>query len=122
MTSFLDTGRTNGTTYYYKVTALNAIGDSSLSNEANATPIAPATAPSAPQYLLATAGNAQVSLTWSALPRTAALRSPATRCTARPAPGKRRRLRSPRPRCTSFLDTGRPNGTTYYYKVTGLER
>ena len=29
VTSFLDTGRTNGQIYYYKVTALNAIGESS---------------------------------------------------------------------------------------------
>ena len=38
VTSFLDSGRTNGQIYYYKVTALNAIGESLASNEANATP------------------------------------------------------------------------------------
>ncbi len=38
VTSFLDSGRTNGQIYYYKVTALNAIGESAASNETNATP------------------------------------------------------------------------------------
>jgi glycoprotein endo-alpha-1,2-mannosidase len=37
-TAFTDTGLTNGTTYYYVVTAVNGAGPSSLSNEAAATP------------------------------------------------------------------------------------
>ncbi|MEK7424998.1 MAG: fibronectin type III domain-containing protein, partial [Actinomycetota bacterium] len=38
VTSFQDSGLSNGTTYYYKVSALNATGESPLSNEASATP------------------------------------------------------------------------------------
>ena len=43
-TSYTDTAVTNGTTYYYIVTAVNEGGESSPSNEASATPAAPAAA------------------------------------------------------------------------------
>ncbi len=38
VTSFNDSGLTNGQTYYYKVSALNANGEGALSNEASVTP------------------------------------------------------------------------------------
>src|SRR5207249_4097224 len=61
--SYADTAVTNGQTYFYKVTAVNSVGESSQSNEASATPAA---IPSAPQNLVAFHGNAKVGLTWSA--------------------------------------------------------
>ena len=39
-TTYTDTTAANGTTYYYKVTAVNALGEGPLSNEASATPAA----------------------------------------------------------------------------------
>lgn len=41
--SYTDTAVNNGQTYFYKVTAVNSIGESTPSNEANATPTAPST-------------------------------------------------------------------------------
>ena len=41
-TSFTDTGLANGTTYFYKVAALNSFGASAQSTEVSATPAAPA--------------------------------------------------------------------------------
>ncbi|TLY04110.1 MAG: hypothetical protein E6K87_03605, partial [Thaumarchaeota archaeon] len=40
--SYTDSGLTNGQTYYYKVTAINSVGESLSSNEASATPQLPA--------------------------------------------------------------------------------
>ena len=40
-TSFTDTGLTDGTTYYYEVSAVNASGESALSSEVQATPNPP---------------------------------------------------------------------------------
>ena len=42
-TSFTDTGLTNGTQYFYRVTAVNGVGESSQSTEASATPQAAGT-------------------------------------------------------------------------------
>src|SRR5262249_52821170 len=63
VTSFTDTGRTNGVIYFYKVSAVNAVGEGILSNELSATP---ATIPGAPTLTSATAGNGTVGLTWNA--------------------------------------------------------
>ena len=60
---------TNGTTYYYVVTAVAPSGESGASNQASATPVAPGAAPvgapSAPSQLSAAAGIGQVSLLWT---------------------------------------------------------
>src|SRR6202046_1620895 len=59
-----DTGLTNGTKYFYVVSAYNSAGQSANSGEVNATPVLPR--PAAPTGLSAAPGNAQVSLTWTA--------------------------------------------------------
>src|SRR4051812_45608899 len=65
-TSLTDTGLANGTTYYYKVSAVNGVGEGAQSSERSAAPAAPATAPSAPVLNSAVAGNASVTLAWIA--------------------------------------------------------
>jgi fibronectin type 3 domain-containing protein len=56
-------GLANGTTYYFKVRAVNSYGAGAASNEASATPQPP---PMPPTGLSALAENAQVSLSWTA--------------------------------------------------------
>ena len=110
-TSWTDTNVTNGTTYYYQVSAVNSVGESSRSSERSATPVAPATAPGAPSLALVAAGNLSVNLAWNAPTRTAAPRSPATGSTAgRRAAARRCSRPSARRRriSTRRCSTGRP--------------
>jgi predicted phage tail protein len=53
----------NGTTYYFRVTAVNKVGEGQASSEVPATPM---TVPDAPAGLTPTPGDAQVRLTWTA--------------------------------------------------------
>jgi len=61
--TYTNTSLTNGQIYYYKVSAKNSVGEGPKSNEADATP---KTTPLAPQNLQASAGDAQIALTWTA--------------------------------------------------------
>ncbi len=120
-TGFTDTGLSNGTTYFYKVAAVNAVGPSVLSNEASATPAAAVTVPSAPTGLTGTAGNGSVVLAWSApasnggsavtgynVYRGTTTGGEALAPVASNVTG------------TGFTDTGLSNGTTYFYKVAAV--
>src|SRR5216684_3306337 len=62
-TGYTDNAVTNGTKYYYVVSAYNSYGQSANSAEVNATPVL--SAPVAPTSLTATPGNMQVTLSWS---------------------------------------------------------
>jgi len=112
--SYTDSSLTNGTTYYYVVSAFNSDGQSSNSAQASATPTAPATPPNAPTGLQATAGNAQVSLTWTA--STGATSYHVKRATTSGGPY----TQISAPTTTNFADTGLANGTAYYYVVSAL--
>lgn len=56
-----DSSVTNGITYYYKISAKNAIGEGPLSEEVSATP---ASAPSSPTDLTSTAGDSYINISW----------------------------------------------------------
>jgi len=112
--SFSDTGLTNGTTYFYVVSAVNSAGESSNSSQASALPAAPQTAPPVPTGLQAITGNTQVSLSWNA--STGATSYHVKRSTTSGGPY----TQVAAPTATSDTDTGLTNGTTYYYVVSAL--
>jgi fibronectin type 3 domain-containing protein len=115
-TNFTDTTVTNGTKYFYVVDASNSAGVSANSAEANATPVAPATAPAAPTGVIATAGNAQVTLSWNA--STGATGYVVKRGTAGGGPY----TQVGTPTAINFTDTGLTNGTKYLYVVEASNR
>src|SRR4029079_16211771 len=65
VTSSNDTAVTNGTTYYYKVSAVNSVGESVMSGEAFATPSVIVPAPGVPTAVTATRGDTSVTVNWS---------------------------------------------------------
>jgi hypothetical protein len=112
--SYPDTSVTNGMTYYYKVAAVNTSGTSALSNEASAMPVGGL--PAAPTGLTAMAGNAQVSLSWTASSGAMSYNVyrgtlPTQENTTPIATGVT---------LTSYLDTTVTNGPTFYYKVAAV--
>jgi fibronectin type 3 domain-containing protein len=113
--SYTDTGLTNGTKYFYVVSAVNAGGESANSSEVSATPTAPATPPPAPSGLQATGGNSQVSLSWNA--SAGAMSYHVKRSTANGGPYS---TTVSSPTATNSVDTTVTNGTTYYYVVSAL--
>jgi fibronectin type 3 domain-containing protein len=113
-TTYIDTGLTNGTKYFYVVSAVNGSAESANSGQASATPTAPATAPSVPTNLQATSGNAQVSLTWSA--STGATNYNVKRSTTSGGPYTQIASSA----TNSYTDTGLTNGTVYYYVVSAV--
>jgi hypothetical protein len=114
--SFTDTGLTNGTTYYYQVTAVNSGGESQKSSEVSAKPTAPASVPAAPTNLKATPSDKQVALTWSA--STGATSYNVYRSLT--AGGEGTTPFKTGITSTSYTDTGLTDGTTYYYQVTAV--
>jgi fibronectin type 3 domain-containing protein len=114
VTNYTDNGLANGTTYYYVVTAVDSSGESVPSSQASATPVAPAQPPPAPTALVATAGNAQVNLTWN--PSTGATSYHVKRSTTNGSGY----TQIAAPTAANYADTGLTNGTTYYYVLTAL--
>jgi fibronectin type 3 domain-containing protein len=109
-TSYTDTTVSNGTIYYYVVTAVSALGESGNSNQASATP----GPPTVPTGLTATPGNTQVALSWTG--SAGATSYNVKRATVSGGPYTTVASRT----VTNYTDTGLTNGTTYYYVVSAL--
>ncbi len=115
-TTYLDSGLTNGTTYYYRVasqltTGQNGGGQSFLSEEASATPTGGG-APAAPTGLVAESGDAHVDLSWSAA--ATATSYTVKRGTASGGPYTTLGTTA----STTYSDNTATNGGTWYYVVS----
>ena len=115
-TTYTDTSATNGTTYYYRVSATNGLGESLPSNERSA---APATTPGAPTLNTATGGNNNVALTWTAPASNGGATLTGYRIYRGTAAGNETLLTSVGTG-TTYTDTTAVNGTTYYYQVSAM--
>ena len=116
-TSYNDNAVTNGTTYYYVVSALNSCGESADSTQASATPLAPATAPAPPTNLKATASKAKVNLTWVASTSSGVTQIRVYRSSTAGGPYSLIATLNGPPLPTSYSDTTAARGATSYYVV-----
>jgi len=112
-TTYVNSGLTGSTTYYYKVQATNSAGGSTWSNTANAT--TSAGPPNAPSNLTAAAsGSSVINLSWAdnstdetgfVLQRSLTSGSGFTTIATLPA------------NTTTYVNSGLTGSTTYYYRV-----
>ena len=123
---YVDTTATNGTTYFYEVTAVDntAIadinGESARSAESSALPQVPASVPTAPTGLSATPGDGTVLLTWQGAVGAATYNIYRGTSSGGEALVYTGATNSPPITAPTFTDTGLTDGTTYYYKITGV--
>jgi hypothetical protein len=106
------TGLTNGSSYTFTVTAINAVGPSPTSSPSPS--VTPATVPGAPMSVTGAPGNSQIALSWLAPASNGG--SPITSYTVTSSPGGFT--------CTAATLTcvvpGLTNGTSYTFTVTAI--
>jgi cellulose 1,4-beta-cellobiosidase len=117
-TSYTDSGLTNGTTYFYVVTAVNSGGESENSSQVNATPQS-ASPPAPPSGLTAkSSGPKKINLHWTQSPTPGVTQNGIYRRTSNGSyPSTPTVTINP---ATSYLDTGLVSQTTYCYVVSAL--
>jgi fibronectin type 3 domain-containing protein len=113
ITDYNDTTVTNGVTYYYKVTAVNTIGESDLSNEANAIPFE---YPGAPQNMTIASGDGYIFITWDT-PDSQGSSSVTNYLIFRGTESGTEVYLADNGALLSYNDTSVTNGVTYFYYV-----
>lgn len=126
-TSTVVTGLTNGTTYYFVVTAVNANGEGGPSSEDSAAPSATLQPPDSPNGVKLTAGSGQVTITWNTQSTATSYNiyyaaTASTTTAALIASGTPVNVAAlsadPQPTTQSHAITGLTAGTTYSFVVT----
>ncbi len=112
VTTFTDTGLTNGTSYTYEVAASNPFGQSRHTNALTIVPTSSVvTVPATPTNLTAIAGNTKITLNWTAVPGAISYNLYLSGSMTPFAVG----VLTP-----TFVDTGLVSGQTYSFQVTAV--
>lgn len=111
--SFVDTSVTNGSTYFYRVSAFNGGGESANSSSVTGSPTA--RAPAAPTGVVATGRNGQVLLQWNA---SLGLATSYNIRRATSSSGQYATIGSST--STAFIDRQATNGTTFFYTIVAV--
>jgi fibronectin type 3 domain-containing protein len=112
------TGLSGGTTYYFRVAALNRVGEGPGAD----TQAVPVTTPGAPTSLTATPGDSRVTLSWAAPASDggSSVREYIVYQGTSPGGETGAPVRGSPVTGTSTTVTGLHNGTTYYFKVAAI--
>ena len=116
-TSYTVTGLTSDVIQYFRVIAVNGIGNSAPSSVLSATPTA--TVPGAPILSSATAGDTQVALAWTA-PANNGGATISNYLVETSANGTTGWSTVTTINALAYTHTGRTNGTIYYYRVSAI--
>lgn len=119
---YVHAGLTNGTPYYYVVTAANANGESAVSQEVSGTPAAVPQPPAAPANVQAAAGDGQVTVSWDPSAGATsynlymASATGVTKANYASQPDGMRHANATSP----YIHTTLSNGKTYYFVATAV--
>jgi hypothetical protein len=117
-TSLTVTGLTNGSSYRYRVAAVNAVGVGPYSSATAA--VIPRTTPNAPTSLTGVAGNAQVELSWSAPVVTGGAAITDYQIEVSVSSGPYSVITRSASTATTYTATGLTNGSSYRYRVAAV--
>jgi len=112
------TGLTNGTSYVFRIAATNAFGTSAYSSASSA--VTPAGVPATPSAPTPTAGNASVSLSWTAPSANGSAITDYKIYYATSAGGSYTLFADTVSTTASVTVTGLTNGTAYYFKIAAV--
>lgn len=115
--SYLDSGLTNGATYYYRITAVNIAGESPQTNYIGATPTT-ITAPGVPTNMALTLGTNNIIIGWTAPSNGGSVITSYNIYRSNALSGTFTRIASPI--TTSYVDYNVIDNQSYWYQISAV--